>query len=312
MRAIWLFLLIFVSLQAVEFAEVGVEPIPDSIPFDEQKARLGKKLYLDANLSKDKTISCNSCHPLENYGVDNLRLSLGVGGATNGATNSPTSFNSVFNFVQFWDGRAKDLQEQAAGPLLNPVEHGMTEDAVVAAVKDNPEYVKSFGELYEEGITFLTITDAIAEFEKTLLTPNSPFDKWLKGDENAITPAAKRGFEAFKSNGCISCHQGQNVGGNMYQKIGIFEPYNGSGPNGNLGRYNVTQDENDKLVFKVPSLRNIAKTAPYFHDGSVETLEVAVQLMAFYQLGKFLDNEVVMDIVSFLESLTGEYNDKLQ
>lgn len=309
MRIICLFLLMILSLKAVEFAEIGIEPIPDSIPFDEQKARLGKKLYLDTNLSKDKTIACNSCHLLNAYGVDNTRFSPGVGGATNGATNSPTSFNAVFNFVQFWDGRAKDLQDQAGGPLLNPVEHGMTEEEVIVAVKGNPEYVESFKELYPEGITFATITHAIAEFEKTLLTPNAPFDKWLKGDKDAISPAAKRGFQAFKSNGCISCHQGQNVGGNMYQKIGIFEPYTAGG---NLGRYSVTQKESDRLVFKVPSLRNIAKTAPYFHDGSVETLEVAVQLMAFYQLGKFLDNDVVMDIVAFLESLTGEYHDKLQ
>lgn len=308
MRIILMLLCLLINMKAADFVEIGIEPIPDSLPFDEQKARLGKMLYMDTNLSKDKTISCNSCHHLTGYGVDNERFSFGVGGATNGATNSPTSFNAVFNFVQFWDGRAKDLQEQAGGPLLNPVEHGMTEDEVIEAVKGNLEYVESFKEIYGE-ITFENITDAIAEFEKTLITPNSPFDRWLKGDENAISPAAKRGFQAFRSNGCIACHQGQNIGGNMYQKIGIFEPYAATG---NPGRYGVTKEEEDKLVFKVPSLRNIAKTAPYFHDGSVETLEVAVQLMAFYQLGKFLNNDTVQDITAFLESLTGEYNGKLQ
>ena len=151
------------------------------------------------------------------------------------------------------------------------------------------------------------ITDAIAEFEKTLITPNAPFDRYLNGDENAISSQAKRGWEAFKSNGCVACHQGQNIGGTMYQKIGIFEPY----PNQeNLGRYEITKIESDKMVFKVPSLRNVAKTAPYYHDGSIPTLDVCVQFMAYYQLGRFLDQQTVDDIVAFLESLTGEFNEQ--
>ncbi|EHZ5823869.1 cytochrome-c peroxidase, partial [Campylobacter jejuni] len=220
--------------------------------------------------------------------------------------NTPTTFNSVFNFVQFWNGRAKDLTEQAMGPFFNPKEMGLSPELLLQKVNSNENYVKTFKKLYGE-VTVENIALAIAEFEKTLITPNSPFDRYLSGDQNAISTQAKKGYEDFKANGCISCHQGQNIGGNMFQKIGIFEEY----PNQeDLGRYEITKREADKMVFKVPSLRNIAKTAPYFHDGSIPTLDACVQFMAYYQLGKFLDQETVDNIVAFLESLTGEYHDK--
>ena len=284
-----------------------ITPLPTSIPYDKEKAMLGKQLYMDTSLSKDGKVSCNTCHDLKRYGVDNEIFSIGADGVLDEPFNSPTTFNSVFNFVQFWDGKAKNLADQAKNPFINPKEMALKDEAeVVKRVEANAKYKASFDKIYGQ-ITMQNITDAIAEFEKTLITPNSPFDRYLNGDENAISNQAKRGWEAFKSNGCIACHQGQNVGGTMYQKIGIFEPY----PNQeNLGRYEITKIESDKMVFKVPSLRNVAKTAPYYHDGSIPTLDACVQFMAYYQLGRFLDQQTVDDIVAFLESLTGEFNEQ--
>lgn len=284
-----------------------ITPLPTSIPYDKEKAMLGKQLYMDTSLSKDGKVSCNTCHDLKRYGVDNEIFSIGADGVLDEPFNSPTTFNSVFNFVQFWDGKAKNLADQAKNPFTNPKEMALKDEAeVVKRVEANAKYKASFDKIYGQ-ITMQNITDAIAEFEKTLITPNSPFDRYLNGDENAISNQAKRGWEAFKSNGCIACHQGQNVGGTMYQKIGIFEPY----PNQeNLGRYEITKIESDKMVFKVPSLRNVAKTAPYYHDGSIPTLDACVQFMAYYQLGRFLDQQTVDDIVAFLESLTGEFNEQ--
>lgn len=284
-----------------------ITPLPTSIPYDKEKAMLGKQLYMDTSLSKDGKVSCNTCHDLKRYGVDNEIFSIGADGVLDEPFNSPTTFNSVFNFVQFWDGKAKNLADQAKNPFINPKEMALKDEAeVVKRVEANAKYKASFDKIYGE-ITMQNITDAIAEFEKTLITPNAPFDRYLNGDENAISSQAKRGWEAFKSNGCVACHQGQNVGGTMYQKIGIFEPY----PNQeNLGRYEITKIESDKMVFKVPSLRNVAKTAPYYHDGSIPTLDACVQFMAYYQLGRFLDQQTVDDIVAFLESLTGEFNEQ--
>lgn len=284
-----------------------ITPLPTNILYDKEKAMLGKQLYMDTSLSKDGKVSCNTCHDLKRYGVDNEIFSIGADGVLDEPFNSPTTFNSVFNFVQFWDGKAKNLADQAKNPFINPKEMALKDEAeVVKRVEANAKYKASFDKIYGQ-ITMQNITDAIAEFEKTLITPNSPFDRYLNGDENAISSQAKRGWEAFKSNGCVACHQGQNVGGTMYQKIGIFEPY----PNQeNLGRYEITKIESDKMVFKVPSLRNVAKTAPYYHDGSIPTLDACVQFMAYYQLGRFLDQQTVDDIVAFLESLTGEFNEQ--
>lgn len=292
------------------FAEEMITPLPNKINFNKEKALLGKKLYMDTSLSKDKKVSCNTCHDVNNFGVDNKRFSNGVNGILDEPFNTPTNFNSVFSLSQFWRGNAKNLQEQAKHPLLNPKEMGLKDgNEVVEIVKSNSIYIKEFNKIYGE-ITFDNIADALAEFQKTLLTPESPFDRYLKGDKNAITQQAKKGYEAFISNGCIACHQGQNIGGNMYQKMGVFVPYD-NGTNW-LGRYEITKNSNDKFVLKVPSLRNIAKTAPYFHDGSIPTLDACVQFMAYYQLGKFLEQDVVDDIVAFLNSLTGEYHDPLK
>ena len=302
MKILMIFFVFSLSLFSQEAVFELITPIPQKLDYDLEKAKLGKKLYMDTNLSKDKTVSCNSCHSIDNYGVDNLEFSLGVGGQLDTPFNTPSSFNAVFNFVQFWNGRAKDLIEQAKVPLLNPKEMGLTENEVVSIVKANPQYVESFKRLYG-GVSLDTIALAIAEYEKMLITPNSPFDRYLKGDVGAISEAAQRGFQVFKKNGCISCHQGQNIGGNMYQRVGVFADY----PNAQtLGRYEITGKEEDKMVFKVPSLRNIAKTAPYFHDGSIPTLEKAVQLMADYQLGRKLSSQDLADIIAFLNTLTGE------
>ncbi len=284
-----------------------ITPIPDSIPYNKEKAMLGKQLYMDTTLSADGKVSCNTCHDTKTFGMDNQVFSTGINGVMDTPFNSPTTFNAAFNFVQFWNGRAKDLADQARSPFTNPQEMGLNDEAeVIKIIEQNPDYKAKFNKIYGE-INMDNITDAIAEFEKTLITPNAPFDRYQKGDENAISEAAKRGWNAFKTNGCVACHQGQNIGGTMYQKIGIFEPY----PNQeNLGRYEITKVESDKMVFKVPSLRNVAKTAPYYHDGSIPTLDACVQFMAYYQLGKFLDQQTVEDIVAFLESLTGEYNEQ--
>jgi len=266
-----------------------------------KKAKLGKKLFFDPILSKDGTISCATCHDLQNGGDDGLKFSFGINGQK-GNINSPTVYNSVFNFRQFWDGRAKDLKEQAKGPIENPVEMGHTMHGAVEVLRQSEKYVEIFHELYKEGISENTIVDAIAEFEKTLITVDAPFDKYLNGDQNAINEKAKKGYVLFKSKGCILCHNGVNVGGNLYNKFGIYEDSKSE----NLGRYNITKREEDKYVFKVPSLRNISLTAPYMHDGSVSTLNKAVELMTEYQLGRYMETGDTDAIVAFLKSLTGE------
>ncbi len=308
-RALFMTLVVFniCSAQTEINQNQMITPIPDSIPYNKEKAMLGKQLYMDTTLSADGKVSCNTCHDTKTFGVDNQVFSTGINGVMDTPFNSPTTFNAAFNFVQFWNGRAKDLADQARVPFTNPQEMGLNDEAeVIKIIEQNPDYKAKFNKIYGE-INMDNITDAIAEFEKTLITPNAPFDRYQKGDENAISEAAKRGWNAFKTNGCVACHQGQNIGGTMYQKIGIFEPY----PNQeNLGRYEITKVESDKMVFKVPSLRNVAKTAPYYHDGSIPTLDACVQFMAYYQLGKFLDQQTVEDIVAFLESLTGEYNEQ--
>lgn len=274
-------------------------PLPLHVKTDSEKVALGKALFFDPLLSKDGTISCASCHDIYNGGDDGQKFSTGIKGQK-GSINAPTVLNAVFNFRQFWDGRAKNLQEQAAGPIENPVEMGNTFDNLVKTLKHS-SYNKQFMKIYKEGITKENITDAIAEFEKTLITPDTPFDNYLRGDKNAITQEQKEGYELFQSKGCIACHHGRNVGGNMYNKFGIIVTIQDD----NLGRYNVTGNESDKHFFKVPSLRNIALTAPYFHNGSVKSLKEAVYFMAKHQAGRPISKEEVAKIVAFLHTLTG-------
>ena len=298
MRKFFLFfsLLIFsVSLYAEP-----IEPLPLKAEYDEKIAALGKQLFFDPMLSKDGTISCATCHHLENGGDDNLKFSFGINGQE-GVINSPTVYNAVYNFRQFWDGKAKDLQEQAIGPIENPIEMGNSFENLIKTLNAS-KYKKQFELLYSEGITKETITHAIAEYEKALITPNAPFDQYLRGDKNAISDNQKEGYALFKSKGCISCHHGQNVGGNLYNKFGVIE----NTKSADLGRYNVTKKDRDRYFFKVPSLRNVAMTSPYFHDGRTASLDEAVKMMARYQLGQPVSEEEVMKIVAFLSSLNGE------
>ncbi len=290
---------IFIFLLSLSVAS-PIKPIPENIDFNEQKAALGKKLFFDPLLSKDGTISCVTCHDLQNGGDDGLQYSFGIKGQE-GTINAPTVYNAVFNFRQFWDGRAKDLKAQAKGPINNPIEMGHSFVDLIPVLKKKG-YDKAFELLYEDGITEENIVDAIAEFEKALITPNAPFDRYLRGDKNAITAQEKRGYILFSSKGCILCHNGVNIGGNLYNKFGIFEDANSM----NIGRYNITKREEDKYVFKVPSLRNIALTAPYMHDGRAKTLRDAVEIMTEHQLGRYMSLEEIEDIVAFLKSLTGK------
>lgn len=292
------------SLLAISFSLGSAEPIkplPQNIAYNHSKAQLGKKLFRDPILSKDGTVACVTCHNLDSGGDDGMKFSIGIKGQE-GNINSPTVLNAFFNFRQFWDGRAKDLKEQAAGPIENPVEMGHSLKEAVQKLKMNPEYSEQFTTLYPEGVTVDTMLNAIAEFEKALITPNSPFDRYLNGDNNAISKEAKNGYALFKSKGCILCHNGINVGGNLYNKFGIYK----ASYSDHLGRYHITQREEDKYVFKVPSLRNIALTAPYMHDGRAESLKQAVIIMTQYQLGRYMEPEEIDAIVAFLESLTGE------
>ncbi len=282
-------------------------PLPDTAPSAEnpitaEKVALGKKLYLDTRLSKDETLSCNSCHNLKTFGVDNEPTSPGHKGQR-GGRNSPSSFNAALHASQFWDGRAATVEKQALGPILNPGEMAMPSEAVVIErLKQDKDYPKQFAAAFpgeKDPMSYANVGNAIGAFERTLITP-SRFDQFLKGDDNALTPEEKKGAQAFVQTGCIACHNGATLGGMMFQKLGLVKPY----PTKDMGRFEVTKNESDKMMFKVPSLRNVAKTGPYFHDGSVKTLEESVSQMAEYQLGKQLTPEQVTEIVTFLNSLT--------
>ena len=294
-----------------ERAGEPIRPIIPSQNVDERKAELGFALFHDPRLSVDNTVSCASCHALDMGGVDNHQYSHGVEERL-GGVNAPTVYNAVYNFVQFWDGRAKTLAEQAAGPPLNPVEMASESfDEIIAKLQEDENYVKLFAELYPEGITEATITNAIEEFERTLVTPNSQFDKWLLGDDNALTTQELRGYELFKEYSCATCHTGVNLGGESYELMGLrrhyFEERGLELTEEDNGRYKQTQDERDRHRFKVPGLRNVELTWPYYHDGSRLTMDDAVRDMALYQCDVELAEGEVQDIVAFLRTLTGEY-----
>lgn len=283
------------------------EPLPASI-IDEKKnaalIALGKKLYLEPRLSINDTISCNSCHRLDNFGVDSQVTSPGHDGKR-GGRNSPTTMNAALHIAQFWDGRAKDVEEQSLGPILNPVEMGMpNEAAIVNKLRKIDEYNVLFTEVFKgekEPIQPKNIAKAIGAFERTLLTP-SRFDDFLNGDENALNETEKRGLQKFVKMGCAMCHNGVALGGNMYKKLGMVEPYKTA----DEGRFVITGLEIDKKVFKVPSLRNVTKTGPYFHDGSVATLDDAIEEMAEHQLGREVGPGFIADVKAFLGSLTSK------
>ena len=277
---------------------------PDN-PVTDAKVTLGRILYYDTRLSADQKISCNTCHPLDAYGAESESVSTGHKNQK-GSRNASTVYNAAGHFVQFWDGRAPNVEEQAKGPITNPVEMAMPSSAVaVQVIKSMPEYVKLFQTAFpndKDPVTFNNMAMAIGAFERGLVTP-SRWDAFVEGDRFALTDAEKSGFNTFASVGCQWCHYGPYVGGSVYQKLGVVKPW----PNQtDQGRYQLTKDEMDKMVFKVPSLRNIKKTGPYFHDGSVPTLDQAIRNMAVHQRGVTLTNAQLKSIETWMESLTGQ------
>ncbi len=287
-----------------ERSKEPIQPIPMSFDWNSAKIELGKKLFFEPRLSKSGWITCNSCHNLSTGGADNLPTSIGHKWML-GPINSPTVLNAKFNLAQFWDGRAKDLKEQAKGPIANPMEMASNHELAVNVLQSIPAYMQWFKEVYGEGnITIDNVADAIAAFEETLTTPNSRFDAWLNGYDDKISEPEKQGYDLFKDKGCIICHNGFGIGGNSFQKFGVAKPYEKDTQT--LGRYNVTKDEKDKYVFKVPLLRNIELTAPYFHDASTWSLREAVNTMSEYQLGVILPDAEKDKIVAFLKTLTGD------
>lgn len=303
-------------LASAEFANETVRPIPDSISVDPRKVELGKMLYFDKRLSADNTVACATCHPLEQAGVDNQRLATGIRGQ-HGGVNAPTSFNSAFNFVQFWDGRAATLADQAGGPPLNPVEMGCKSfDEIVAKLKADPAFSAKFRAVYPAGLSQATITEAIQEFEKTLLTPNSALDKYLKGNKNAMTKDEIAGYDLFKKHGCATCHVGENFGGKTYDRMGLsnecdyFADRGKEMTDGDKGRFAQTKIKRDMNRFKVPGLRNIALTFPYFHDGYTNSLTKAVEIMMKYECDDAVKPDEINLITKFLNTLTGEYQGK--
>ncbi|MDE0051624.1 MAG: cytochrome C biogenesis protein CcsA [Rhodospirillales bacterium] len=285
-----------------------LRPIPADMGTDPEKVALGRALFHDPRLSRDNTTACVSCHDLGSGGDDGRRVSVGVEGRL-GSINAPTVFNVGLQFKQFWDGRANTLQQQIDGPVQSPVELGTLWPDVIEKLYSHESYPGRFQALYPDGISRENAKDALAEFMKSLTTPHSPFDRWLEGEEDAIGALEKRGYALFKHYGCSSCHQGANVGGNMFQVFGVLNDYfrkRGDITEADLGRYNVTGNPEDRHSFKVPSLRMAALTAPYLHDGSAETLRDAVDAMFEYQLGREAPDEDKEAIVAFIESLAGE------
>ena len=296
------------------FGTLPKEAINEENPITEDKVALGKMLYFDKRLSKDNTQSCNTCHNLDTYGVDNSPTSKGNNGGF-GGRNSPTTLNAALHATQFWDGREPDVEAQAGGPILNPVEMEMpSEEAVVKRLSEIEEYVNLFAKAFpkeNEAITYDNLKKAIGAFERELITP-SKFDEFIAGDMDALTETEKEGLQTYINVGCAACHSGNVLGGQMFQKFGIFGNYWDYTQSEKIdeGKFEVTQKESDKYVFKVPSLRNIEKTYPYFHDGSVTDLKEAVKIMAKTESNKDLTDVELNNIVAFLKTLTADVKDE--
>ena len=292
---------------AISASVLATEPVQPISPVKEinlAQVELGKKLFFDPRLSKSGFISCNSCHNLSMGGTDNIKTSIGHNWQQ-GPINSPTVLNSSLNIAQFWDGRAADLKEQAGGPIANPGEMASTHTLAIDILQSIPGYVTEFKQVFgSDSIDIDKVTQAIAEFEKTLVTPNSRFDKWLLGDKNAINATELAGYNQFKQAGCTACHYGEAMGGSSFQKMGLLKPYKTS--NKAEGLAAVTGQDSDRFKFKVPTLRNVELTYPYFHDGEAETLTEAVDIMGKLQLGKQFTPSENAQIVAFLKTLTGD------
>lgn len=290
------------------------QPLPSlaDLQLNTEKVTLGNMLYHDTRLSGNGKLNCASCHVLAIGGDDNMPVALGINGQK-GPINAPTTLNSGFNFKQFWDGRAANLREQAEGPVANPIEMGAKWPNVLERLQAVKEYNKLFDALYpNEGITKFTVTDAIAEFERSLITP-APIDEYLRGNDQALSANQVKGYKLFQSYGCVACHQGINFGGNMMQKFGALEAYFSAKNEKKVdkGLFNLTQKESDKNVFKVPSLRNIEHTAPYFHNAGAQNLDDAIKIMGLNQLGRKIPDDERLLIADFLTSLSGTLEAKI-
>jgi len=285
-------------------AQEPITPIEPVTDINLAMAELGKKLYFDPRLSKSGFISCNSCHNLSMGGTDNLKTSIGHNWQQ-GPINAPTVLNSSMNVAQFWDGRAANLQEQAGGPIANPGEMAFTHTLALEVLESIPAYVTEFTQVFgPDCINIDQVTEAIAEFEKTLVTPDSRFDQWLLGYTNAISAEELAGYQLFKNSGCVACHMGPAMGGTSFQKMGLVAPYETE--NTAQGLVAVTGEDADRFKFKVPTLRNVELTYPYFHDGEADTLSEAVDIMGRLQLGRKFEESDIHRIVAFLDTLTGE------
>ena len=292
------------SVSALGYASEPIQAISPVKEINLAQVELGKKLYFDPRLSKSGFISCNSCHNLSMGGTDNLRTSIGHNWQE-GPINAPTVLNSSMNLAQFWDGRAADLKAQAGGPIANPGEMAFTHTLAIDVLESIPQYVTEFKQVFGSAeVNIDRVTTAIAEFEKTLVTPNSRFDQWLLGNQDAITAYELEGYHLFKNSGCVACHNGPAVGGNSFQKMGVIEPYKTTSTAQGLA--GVTGDDADRFRFKVPTLRNVELTYPYFHDGAAQTLTAAVDAMGRLQLGKKFSKDENARIVAFLKTLTGD------
>lgn len=301
-RMVPIFFSVVLSVLCLEAAE-PISPLPESVSYDRAKAALGKRLFEETLLSSDKSVSCASCHSFAAGGADPRPVSIGIDGKR-GNIQAPTVYNAVFNFRQFWNGRAESLKSQANGPIHNPVEMGMDSRTIEQRLNAISDYRRAFQRIYaSKRVRYDDVIDAIVVFEKALVTPDSLFDRYLRG-EDTLSARQSEGYRRFKELGCVTCHNGVNIGGNSFQKMGLFVPYdhNLSIPD----RYSVTGKLQHKNVFKVPTLRNIALTAPYFHDASAWTLEEAIRTMSHHNLGALISQEDTAAIVAFLKTLTGK------
>ncbi|PYC04464.1 cytochrome B6 [Pseudomonas protegens] len=289
-----------------------LKPLPAVPTLDPQRVELGRRLFNEPRLSLDNSLSCASCHRLDQGGADAQAKSLGIKGQLS-QVNTPSVFNAALNFRQFWDGRVETLQAQIDNVVQSPTEMGNNWPNLLRTLNDDASYRQAFGALYPDAITAANVQDALASYERTLLSAGSRFDQYLQGNTEILSQEEKYGYQRFKDYGCIACHQGVNIGGNMFQKFGVMNDYfadRGNPTDADLGRFLITGDEQDRNVFKVPSLRNVAVTAPYFHDGSATTLEQAVEVMFKYQLGRTPNPQDTRLIVKFLQTLTGQWQGK--
>jgi cytochrome c peroxidase len=289
----------------------AIEPLPETIEQDARKVALGERLFVEPRLSGDGRVACKDCHALDRGGANGQRFS-DLPGRKPVPVNVPSIFNVAFDFRYAWNGRYEDLESLLDFAMNSPRAMAGTWAKGARAISDDVAYVKDFRALYPQGLDADSLRDALVAYSRSLITPNAPFDRFLRG-KGELSAEQQRGYETFRDYGCISCHQGKNIGGNMYQRFGVMRDYfadRGGVVEADLGRYTQTQREEDRFVFRVPSLRNVALTAPYFHDGSADTLEAAVTTMARYQLGRALGPEQTADIVAFLRTLSGEYRQR--